>query len=81
MNCPNCGAEVLSDNEKFCRKCGIISTLDEENLNIFLYLRIKTHSRRSNVGCGFCYLKLFKLGNWKYALHFYYAQDIFLVLC
>ena len=22
MNCPNCGAEVLSDNEKFCRKCG-----------------------------------------------------------
>ena len=22
MNCPNCGTEVLSDNEKFCRKCG-----------------------------------------------------------
>lgn len=22
MNCPNCGSEVLSDNEKFCRKCG-----------------------------------------------------------
>ena len=22
MNCPKCGGEVLSDNEKFWRRCG-----------------------------------------------------------
>jgi len=30
MNCPNCGAEVLSDNEKFCRKCGFKLVVSED---------------------------------------------------